>query len=60
MGSKQDVSICRTGSQQVTISGDIVVNGKSVSLYMDQTESLKKIVTQLQKQLAGLLAGHVL
>lgn len=54
MGSKQDVTICRTGPKEVTISGDVVVNGKSVSTYMDQTESLIKVVTQMQKQLAGL------
>ena len=53
MGITEDVMICRTGPKEVAVSGEIIVNGKSVTTYMDEIESLKKIVAQIQKQLAG-------
>merc|ERR1739838_490699 len=41
-GAKGDTSICRVGPNEVKISGDIIINGRSIKKFMERFESFMK------------------
>merc|ERR1711934_698691 len=44
LGAKGDTSICRVGPNEVEISGDVIINGKSLTKFMERVESFMKHV----------------
>merc|ERR1712032_155190 len=44
LGAKGDTSICRVGPNEVDISGDVIINGKSIKKFMERLESFMKHV----------------
>ena len=45
MGAKGDVGICRSGPNEVSISGDLLVDGVSLADLMERFEKLEKIMS---------------
>jgi len=45
LGAKSDVTICRSGPNEVDISGDLIVNGYSLSDLMDRFSKLEKMMS---------------
>ena len=44
MGVKGDVGICRSGPNEASISGDLVVDGVSLAGLMERFEKLEKMM----------------
>ena len=45
MGVKGDTRICRVGPNEIKVSGDIIVNGKSLKTFMDRVDSFMKRIS---------------
>merc|ERR1712037_906671 len=44
LGAKGDTSICRVGPNEVEISGDVIINGRSIKKFMERLENFMKQV----------------
>ena len=44
MGAKGDVSICRSGPNEASISGDLIVDGVSLAGLMERFDKLEKMM----------------
>merc|ERR1712187_232250 len=49
MGAKSDVTICRVGPKAIQVSGDLIVNGKSLSNFMERFESFMDEMDKMDK-----------
>jgi hypothetical protein len=55
MGKKKDVDICRTGIKEMSFSGDVKINGKSIMTLMHQYGNLAKKVVHLESKIKNLM-----
>jgi len=46
LGSKGDVTICRVGPKEINISGDVIINGRSLKKFMDKAAAFMKRLSE--------------